>query len=56
MKKIIVPVILMTLVSCKVCFETKSSFNNALKHKTLTPITVNELKEKILRTCVKMAG
>lgn len=48
MKKIIVPVIfLMTLVSCKVCFETKSSFNNALKHKTLTPITVNELKEKI---------
>lgn len=50
MKHIIISVILLTIVSCKVCYETKNSFNSAQKHTELTPVTVNELKEKTTAT------
>ena len=50
MKKIILLTILLSAISCKVCYETKNSFNNSLKHTELTPVTINELKEKVTTT------
>lgn len=47
MKRLIFSALMLALVSCKVCYETQSAYDNALQHTELTPITVSGLKDSI---------